>query len=138
MSIKLELSNIAHAINDDAKKDRRFALVFIISIAIVAIVVGTSMWRLITTLSNNMQSMSDDMKIMVVEMHEMKTHIKNMDNSMSVMSNDIQGMNTNILNMSTSIDNMDNTTKQMNLGVEKMDYEMDTMNKINPVKLLKF
>lgn len=88
-----ELQNIADAINDDSRKDRRFAYTLTGTLSIVSIVVGFTMWNLINTLATNMNDMSINMAKMSKDMTVMSNNVSQMTIDVNSMSKETHRMN---------------------------------------------
>lgn len=112
---------IADALDERSKHNRQFAYVLLIVITFVVGIGGYNLSGLITSLSNNMDSIASDLKDMRNEMVTISHHITSMDNTIIKVSSDINSLNITLDGMGKNVDHIDVNIRNMQKDVSRIN-----------------
>lgn len=118
---------LAEVLDKRSKGDRLFAYILLIVVTFIVGIGGYNLSGLISSLSNNMDSIASDLHAMRNEMVSISHHIKSMDNSIITMSSDIHSVNV-------TLEGMANTVERIDHNIKYMHEDVNEMNKMNPFR----
>ena len=116
---------LADALDTRSKHNRQFAYVLLIVITFVLGIGGYNLSGLISSLSNNMDSIALDLKAMRHEMISISHNIQSMDRSIITVGTDIHSMSTTLEGMGKNVNHIDQ-------NIQYMHKDMKEISKINP------
>ena len=118
---------LADALDTRSKHNRQFAYVLLIVITFVVGIGGYTLSGLVSSLSNNMDSIALDLKAMRREMISISHNIQSMDRSIITVGTDIHSMSTTLEGMGKNVNNIDK-------NIHDMEKDMKDISKINPFR----
>ncbi|HEY9129875.1 MAG TPA: hypothetical protein VIN02_08565 [Sulfurovum sp.] len=114
-------------IDKRSKSDRLFAYILLVVATFAVSIVSYNMSGLVSSLSNNMQSISVDMNSMRNDMANISNDIKSMDSSLSVIASDIHSATATHEAIAQDV-------KDLTAHIKKMQEDIHDMNKMNPLR----
>ena len=114
-------------IDQRSKSDRLFAYILLIVMTFAVSVVGFNMSGLISSLSNNMQSISTDIHAINNKMTTISQHIESLDRSIALIRSDIHSATGT---HETIAEDVDHLTEH----IKNMQEDIGDMNKLNPIR----
>ena len=114
-------------IDKRGKADRLFAYVLLIVVSFAVSVVGYTMTGLISSLSNNMQTISQDINSIHKEMVYIAKNIESMDKSIASIRSDIHSATGTHESIAQDVE-------ELTGHIKKMHEDIEDMNKLNPIR----